>query len=106
MTALIEEAVSIGDLVRIFEFQQVAPPWSNSRSPRAVRMPVRDSGDITLPADTVLTAIIRDGRPIAPSRDDALEALDELLFITTAEGEDQLEDLSPGERALRERDDD
>jgi trk system potassium uptake protein TrkA len=64
-------------------------------------------GDITLPADTVLTAIIRDGRPIAPSRDDALEALDELLFITTAEGEDQLEDLlSPGERAPRERDDD
>jgi hypothetical protein len=30
-----------------------------------------------------------------------------LLFITTAEGEDQLEDLlSPGERAPRERDDD
>ena len=107
MTALIEEAVSIGDLVRIFEFQQGRASMVELTLPEGSAYAGARLGDITLPADTVLTAIIRDGRPIAPSRDDALEALDELLFITTAEGEDQLEDLlSPGERAPRERDDD
>jgi trk system potassium uptake protein TrkA len=107
MTALIEEAVSIGDLVRIFEFQQGRASMVELTLPEGSEYAGARLGDITLPADTVLTAIIRDGRPIAPSRDDALEALDELLFITTAEGEDQLEDLlSPGERAPRERDDD
>ena len=107
MTALIEEAVSIGDLVRIFEFQQGRASMVELTLPEGSAYAGARLGDITLPADTVLTAIIRDGRPIAPSRDDALEALDELLFITTAAGEDQLEDLlSPGERAPRERDDD
>jgi len=107
MTALIEEAVSIGDLVRIFEFQQGRASMVELTLPEGSAYAGARLGDITFPADTVLTAIIRDGRPIAPSRDDALEALDELLFITTAEGEDQLEDLlSPGERAPRERDDD
>jgi trk system potassium uptake protein TrkA len=63
-------------------------------------------GDITFPADTVLTAIIRGGAPIAPSRDDALEPHDELLFITTSDGESDLESmLSPGARQKRQLDD-
>jgi trk system potassium uptake protein TrkA len=41
--------------------------------------------------------IIREDHPIAPSRDDSLEALDELLFLATPEIEDELETmLSPG----------
>jgi trk system potassium uptake protein len=103
MTALVEEAVSVGDLVRIFEFQQghammvemtlpVGSPYAGSRV-----------GDVPLPSDTVLTGIIRDGHPIAPSRDDALEPLDELLFVTTPEVEADLETLlSPGQRHKRD----
>ncbi|MGL4745099.1 MAG: potassium channel family protein [Dermatophilaceae bacterium] len=103
MTALVEEAVSVGDLVRIFEFQQgrammvemtlpVGSPYAGSRV-----------GEVPFPADTVLTGIIRDGSPIAPSRDDALEPLDELLFITTPEAESALESLlSPRQRHKRD----
>ena len=105
MTALVEEAVSVGDLVRIFEFQQgrammvemtlpVGSPYSGARV-----------GDVPFPGDTVLTGIIRDGHPIAPSRDDALEPLDELLFVTTPEDESELESLlSPGRRHKRDED--
>ena len=51
----------------------------------------------------MLTGIIREGHPIAPSRDDALEPLDELLFITTPDVEAELESLlSPGQRHKRE----
>ena len=105
MTALVEEAVSVGDLVRIFEFQQgkammvemtlpVGSPYAGSRV-----------GDVPLPGNTVLTGIIREGHPIAPSRDDALEPLDELLFLTSPDVEAELESLlSPGQRHKRDTD--
>ncbi len=97
MTALVEEAVSIGDLVRIFQFQQGRATM--------VEMTLADDspyagtrvGDLALPADSVLVGIIREDRPIAPSRDDAIEAHDELLFLTVPESEQALEQLlAPG----------
>jgi trk system potassium uptake protein TrkA len=93
MTALVEEAVSIGELVRIFTFQQgqtgLVELTLPSDSPLAGTM----VGDIEWPPDTVLVGIIRGGRPIAPTRDDALEANDELMFITVPESEDLLQSL-------------
>jgi trk system potassium uptake protein TrkA len=53
----------------------------------------RRIGDVTWPVDTVLVAILRRERPIAPTTDDAMEAGDELLFITTAEQEAELQRL-------------
>ena len=107
MTALIEEAVSVGDLVRIFEFQQGRAAMVEMTLPEGSPYAGKRVGDITFPPDTVLTGIIRGGAPIAPSRDDALEPLDELLFITTIEGESDLESmLSPGTtRQKRQLDD-
>ncbi|MBK9475792.1 MAG: TrkA family potassium uptake protein [Tetrasphaera sp.] len=103
MTALIEEAVSVGDLVRIFEFQQGHAMMVELTLPADSPYAGTRVGDATFPPDTVLTAIIRDGRPIAPSKDDALEALDELMFITTAENETTLEDmLAPGRTHKRD----
>lgn len=103
MTALIEEAVSVGDLVRIFEFQQGRASMVEMTLPMDSPYAGARVGDITFPDDTVLTGIIRGGRPIAPSRDDAIEGLDELLFLTTSEGESALEELlSPGTRSPRE----
>ena len=52
MTALIEEAVSIGDLVRIFEFQQGRASWSNSTLPEGSAYAGARLGDITLPPPT------------------------------------------------------
>lgn len=103
MTALIEEAVSVGDLVRIFEFQQGRASMVEMTLPLDSPYAGARVGDITFPDDTVLTGIIRSGRPIAPSREDAIEGLDELLFLTTSEGESALEELlSPGARSPRE----
>ena len=99
MTALIEEAVSIGDLVRIFEFQQGRASMVEITLPEGSPFAGRRVGDVDWPSDTVLVAIIREERPLAPTPDDAIEAGDELLFITTTEREDELQQLvSPGER--------
>ncbi|MGL5828510.1 MAG: potassium channel family protein [Angustibacter sp.] len=97
MTALVEEAVSVGDLVRIFSFQQGQVTMVELTLPADSVYSGTRVGDLTWPADTVLVGIIRSGKAIAPSRDDALEAADELLLLTTPASEGTLEQmLSPG----------
>src|SRR6476661_4366065 len=91
MTALIEEAVSIGDLVRIFEFQQGRASMLEMTLPDDSPYAGTRVGELAWPPECVLVGIIREDRPIAPSRDDAVEAHDELLFITTPDNEDVLE---------------
>jgi trk system potassium uptake protein TrkA len=93
MSALVEEAVTVGDLVRLFTFRQ-----GNANLVEltlAPSSPVVGSrvGDVTWPVDTALVAIIRDTRVIAPSPDDPLESGDELMFVSSTEQESALEDL-------------
>ena len=104
MTALVEEAVSVGDLVRIFQFQHGQATMVELTLPTDSPHAGKRAGDVVFPPDTVLVGIIRDDHPIAPSRDDSLEAGDELLFLTTPDSEDALESmLSPGQRIPRGR---
>ncbi len=56
----------------------------------------RPQREVPLPRETVLTAMLRGDRVITPSPDEPLEVGDELLFITHAEVEEQLQQvLSP-----------
>lgn len=104
MTALVEEAVSVGDLVRIFEFQQGRATMVELTLPAGSPYVGRRVGDVDFPAETVLVGIIREEFPIAPSADDSLEAHDELLFLATPAAEDALESmLSPRSRPERGR---
>ena len=104
MTALVEEAVSVGDLVRIFTFGQGQSTMVELTLPDDSPYTGERVGDVPWPNDSVLVGIIREDHAIAPSRDDSLEAHDELLFLATPEIEDILEAmLSPGERLPREK---
>ncbi|SDQ50068.1 TrkA family potassium uptake protein [Quadrisphaera sp. DSM 44207] len=93
MTALVEEAVSVGDLVRMFTFQQGQAAMVELTLPAGSTLAGTRVGDVPWPADTVLVGIIRAGRPIAPTPDDALEGRDELLLLTVAESEAALQAL-------------
>lgn len=93
MTALVEEAVSVGDLVRIFTFQQSSANMVELTLPDDSPLAGTRVGDIEWPPDTVLVGIVRGQRPIPPSRDDTLEAHDELLLVTVPESEDELQAL-------------
>jgi trk system potassium uptake protein TrkA len=98
MTALVEEAVSVGDLVRIFTFQQSNTDLVEMTLPADSPMSGSRVGDVDWPVDTALVAIIREGRPIVPSADDPLESGDELLFVATTDMGPALEELlAPGE---------
>ncbi|MGJ3509693.1 potassium channel family protein [Enemella sp. A6] len=95
LAALVEEAVSVGDLVRLFSFaggtslvEMTLPPQS----------PVlgRRIGDLQWPTGAVLVAVIRGGVGQAPDLDDTLTDGDEVLFVITEDVEQEVTSmLSP-----------
>jgi trk system potassium uptake protein TrkA len=90
MCALVEEAVTVGDLVRLMTFQRGRTNLVEMTLPEDSPTVGRRIGEINWPGETVLTAIIRDGRGMAPDRDGALEAGDELLFLIDPDHESEL----------------
>lgn len=108
MCALVEEAVTVGDLVRLFSFRGGRTNLVEMTLPTGSPMEGRRVGDLTLPGDAVLVAIIRDGSARPPDRDSALEHSDELLFIVDPTAEVELANyLAPSSVrvAVRESDD-
>jgi trk system potassium uptake protein TrkA len=93
LSALVEEAVSVGDLVRLFSFRQGNANLVELTLPASAAVVGKRVVEVQFPVDTSLVAIIRDTRVIAPSPDDSLEAGDELLFVASSEQEQALEDL-------------
>ena len=85
MTAMVEEAVTVGDLVRIFTFHQSRAGILELTLPEGSPLAGVRVSQIEWPQDTVLACIVRDARPISPSPDDTLEGRDELLFVTGRE---------------------
>jgi trk system potassium uptake protein len=82
MTAMVEEAVAVGDLVRIFTFHQSGADILELTLPVGSPLAGERVGTIEWPVDTVLACIVRGDQPIAPSPDDTLEERDELMFVT------------------------
>ena len=93
LSALVEEAVSVGDLVRLMTFRQSDASLVEMTMPADAPLAGQRVGSIVWPADTALVAILRDGRVIVPSSDDPLEGGDELLFVTSQDVEAELSRL-------------
>jgi trk/ktr system potassium uptake protein len=90
MAALVEEAVTVGDLVRLMTFRQGEANLVEITLPDAapyVGHPVRE---VPLPRDAALVAILRGKRVLVPTPDDPIEARDELIFVCTADVEDEV----------------
>ncbi len=104
MTALVEEAVEIGDLVRLLTLQTGVSSLVEFTVPHDSHVIGTTVGDIDWPEDSTLVAILRDQTPITPSRDDVLDGGDELFFVTTIAAEDQLRPLLSPEQQDRDTD--
>jgi trk system potassium uptake protein len=90
LASLVEEAVEVGDIVRLFGIREGQANLVELTLPDNAPCsgcPVRD---LNLPKDTALVGIIRGRRVIAPTPEEPLEAGDELLFIALPEAEDEL----------------
>ena len=99
MCALVEEAVTVGDLVRLFSFRGGRANLVEMTLPHESPCVGRRVEDLRLPGDSVLVAVIRDGLASAPEKDGAVEGGDELLFVLSPEHELALAQyLAPGTR--------
>ena len=93
LAALVEEAVSVGDLVRLLRFSHGDANLVELTLPPESALAGTQVGDVAWPEDTSLVTIIRGTRVLTPTREDSLEAGDELLFVAAQAREEQLEDL-------------
>ncbi|GAB3085421.1 potassium channel family protein [Nocardioides zeae] len=93
MSALVEEAVAVGDLVRLFTFRQGQANLVELTLPEDSPYVGTPSGLVPFPDNCALVTILRDGQVYTPDAEQPLEAGDELLFVIPTELEDDLERL-------------
>ncbi|HNM84694.1 MAG TPA: TrkA C-terminal domain-containing protein, partial [Mycobacterium sp.] len=90
LASLVEEAVSIGDLVRIMEFRKGSANLVEITLPDDTPWGGRPIRRLELPRDAALVTILRGNRVIVPEPDEPLEGGDELLLVAAPEVEDEL----------------
>lgn len=96
ITALVEEAVTVGRLVRILQFE--------GGQARLVEVTLADNSpvidralkDIDVPRNATVVAIVRDEHVVMPRGDSVFEAGDEVLAMVTPESEDEVRRILTG----------
>lgn len=97
LTSLVEEAVSVGDLVTLLRLEQgkvALVEVTLADSSPAIGQTV---GDLGVPSDCTLVALVRDRHVIAPRSDTPLKGGDEVLALATPASEDDLKKILTGE---------
>jgi len=90
MSALVEEAVTVGDLVRLFTFRQSNANLVELTLPDDSPYVGQRVAEVPWPVDVALVAILRDGGINTPDSDRSLEAGDELLLVAAEVQEDEI----------------
>ena len=90
LAAMVEEAVSVGDLVRLMTFRQSNANLVELTLPAETPLAGKPVSDLTLPRDAALVTILRGDRVIVPQPEDPLEPGDELLFVATSDVEPEI----------------
>jgi trk/ktr system potassium uptake protein len=87
LAALVEEAVEVGDIVRLFTFRQGQANLVEVTLPAGAPCAGSPVRELVLPRDAALVAIVRGARVITPTPEEPLEPGDELLFVALPETE-------------------
>jgi trk system potassium uptake protein TrkA len=97
MTALVEEAVSVGTLVQLLHIAEGKARLVEVTL--AEDTPAQDAqiSGLALPRDASIVAVIRDRRVIVPRGDTVLVAGDEVIALVTEDSEDAVRGLLVGE---------
>jgi trk system potassium uptake protein len=90
LTALVEEAVSVGDLVKLLRLEQGKVSLMEVTLAEGAPVDGKTVREIEFPPDSSLVAVVRDGHVIAPRGETPLHAGDEVLALATSEAESDL----------------
>src|ERR1700733_44000 len=91
LTALVEEAVSVGALVRLLQFQGGAAHLVEITLAEDSPANGIALADLDFPRDGVVVAVVRADRLIVPRGDTVLQSGDEVLVLVTADAEDAVQ---------------
>ena len=96
LTGLVEEAVSVGSLVRLLQFEggdaHLVEVTLADDSPARNR----PLADLAVPRDASIVAVVRQGRVVIPRGDTVMQVGDEVVVLVTVESEDQVKGLLVG----------
>jgi trk system potassium uptake protein TrkA len=96
LTALVEEAVSVGSLVRLLSFENDRARLSEvTLAPNSPAEGIQLQ-DLGFPRDSSVVAVVRDSHVVVPRGDTRLGAGDEVIVLVTAESEDAVRRLLVG----------
>ena len=97
LTALVEEAVSVGDLVRLLRLEQGKVALVEVTLAEGSPAEGKTVGELDIPADCTLVAVVRDRHVIAPTKETPLHAGDEVMALSSPEAEDDLKRALTGD---------
>ena len=90
LTALVEEAVTVGDVVRLLKLERVKVSLIELTLDGESRVAGKPMYELRLPVDSAIVAIIRDEHVVIPQPETVLAAGDELIAIATPDVEQDL----------------
>jgi trk system potassium uptake protein TrkA len=90
LTALVEEAVSVGSLVQLLPLQGSEAKLVEVRLAEGFPCGSRPLAELHMPRDATIVAVVRSGHVIVPNGETTLEVADEVLALVTPESESDL----------------
>ena len=97
LTSLVEEAVTVGDLVRLLRLEQGRVALLEMTLAESSPAEGQTVADLSFPPDCALVAVVRDGHVITPRGGTPLHAGDEVLALAAPEAESDLRKVLTGE---------
>ena len=90
LTSLVEEAVSVGDIVRLLKLERGKVALVELTLREGSKVSGRPMYELRLPLDSAIVAIIREEHVVIPQPETVLAAGDEIMAIARPEAEDDL----------------
>jgi trk system potassium uptake protein TrkA len=96
LTSLVEEAVSVGTLVRLLSFERGRASLIEVTLANDAQAANRDIVSLDFPRDSTIVAVLRAERVIFPRGDTVLVPGDEVLVLVTPDSESQVQAILTG----------
>ena len=96
ITALVEEAVSVGRLVRILQFERGQARLVEVTLAEDAPVVDRALKDVDVPRDVTVVAVVRGEHVVMPRGDTVFEAGDEVLAMVTPDSEENVRTILTG----------
>lgn len=93
LTALVQEAVSVGTLVRLLSFEQGQASLIETTLTASAPVVDRELAECRFPRDSTVVAVIRRDRVVVPRGDTVFQEGDEVLVLVTPDSEADVREL-------------